>query len=147
MRDPNVICGIRLRFDDGRKKAVRGSREGLIVPNQPERGGVLCIAEGPTDTAALLSIGLWAIGRPSCNGAVEATKRYIEAHVPSRVVIIADHDEPGRLGAIRLAIEIGTREIYQPPVGVKDAREWVRQGATRRDVIGVPTAAADLRAW
>lgn len=59
-----VLTGIRLRLADGRKLSVRGGPEGLFVPadlGQPER---LLIAEGPTDTASLLDLGLAAVGRP-----------------------------------------------------------------------------------
>src|SRR6185295_4140079 len=62
--DRNVI-GIRLRNDAGHKWAVKGSKQGLFSPSYPaSQTGFIC--EGPTDTAAALSIGLWAIGRPSC---------------------------------------------------------------------------------
>ena len=65
MRDGyNNIVGIRLRSAQG-KFAVRGSRQGIFtasVAPQP----VLFVCEGPTDTAAALNLGLFAVGRPNC---------------------------------------------------------------------------------
>ena len=68
MRDglENII-GIRTRSDDGEKKAIWLSSAGIFTPKQPS-SPPLFICEGPTDTAAMLSIGAWAIGRPSCQG-------------------------------------------------------------------------------
>jgi hypothetical protein len=60
------------------------------------------------------------------------------------MAIIADSDAPGQRGARSLAARLvgyvrnGVR-IVTPPA--KDAREWVRQGATRRDVLDAIEAA------
>jgi hypothetical protein len=62
------VQGIRLRFSNGRKLAVRGGREGLFVPSGLAATNQLLICEGPTDTAALLDLGFAAVGRPSCAG-------------------------------------------------------------------------------
>jgi len=48
------VVGIRLRFPDGRKLAVTGGREGLFIPTDLTYRELLLVAEGPTDTAALL---------------------------------------------------------------------------------------------
>ena len=65
--DGNVV-GIRLRcMKTGRKWSVKGGTSGVFLPvGLPKETKRLFIAEGPTDTAAMLSIGFNCIGRPSC---------------------------------------------------------------------------------
>lgn len=129
------VIGIRRRFTDGGKRARRGSRNGLFIPTGLAGAGRLFIAEGATDTAALLDLGLEAVGRPSCTGGTAHMTDYTRRR---HVVIVADRDEPGRAGAIRLATALerscSTVAVILPPPGIKDAREWVRAGATRADV-------------
>lgn len=140
--------GIRLRANDGKKWAVRGSREGIFVPAGISARGTLYIVEGPTDTAALTSIKIDAIGRPSCQGAVGFTVDFLHLAHKRDVVILADRDKPhtrpdgaawypGREGAEALAKSIqphcrSLKLIY--PAAGKDARAWVRSGATREVV-------------
>lgn len=137
------IRGIRLRSKNGRKWAVRGSRQGLFIPkgisSWPD---LLLICEGPTDTAAMIDLGFDAIGRPSCSGGVGLVMGVIVPEhqaVPREVAIVADDDGPGWRGAWRLAGQavsyVPLVRVISPPEGVKDAREWKRQGATRDDVM------------
>ena len=132
------VLGIRLRFPDGRKLAVTGGREGLFIPDGLDYSGPLILAEGPTDCAALLDLGLTAIGRPSCSGAVRHCIELVRAHWPVDVVVMADGDEPGQRGAESLAstLLIVARSVcvIQPPAGTKDMRIWKQAGATRADV-------------
>ena len=66
MRDGyGEILGIRLRSESGQKWAVTGSRQGIFLPISRLESTVW-ICEGPTDTAAALTLGLSALGRPSC---------------------------------------------------------------------------------
>jgi hypothetical protein len=137
------VLGIRLRGLDGRKWAVRGGHEGLFLPSvwdadpEPRR---LLIVEGPTDVAALLDMGfLGVVGRPSCEGGVRLLKELVRQRLRVRdVAIVADADAPGRAGAQRLAgVLIGAGQavrVIDPPVGVKDARDWLRAGGTKADV-------------
>ncbi len=64
------VLGIRLRLSNGKKISVKGGHEGLFIPEGIDAHGLLLIAEGPTDTAALLDLGFSAVGRPSCSGGV-----------------------------------------------------------------------------
>jgi hypothetical protein len=141
------ICGIRFRRDDGIKFSVRGGRNGIFVgqlPDGPAFPGVLIIVEGATDTAAMLSIGIEACGRPSCSGGSDAIIKFCSPDRWERVAIVADADEPGQRGARSLAARLvgyvpdGVR-IVTPPT--KDVRDWVRQGATRDDVLAAIDAA------
>ena len=125
------IIGIRRRLPSGKKLSVRGGHEGVFLPGDPFRhGGYVFLTEGPTDTAALLDIGLDAIGRPSCMGG----RGIVKAITGRRdVAVVADHDGPGWRGAVILA-----GELARPGRLVKvivalwggDAREWVQRGAT-----------------
>jgi hypothetical protein len=139
------VLGIRLRTSDGRKFAIKGSHDGMFVPEGLDGSKLLLIAEGPTDTAALLDLRFDAVGRPSCRGGtallVELTRRWC----PEEIVIVSDRDEPKRDGtrpgqdgaqalATRLAIYCRSLRIIYPPDGVKDARAWKRSGATREEV-------------
>jgi len=133
MRNGNgEIIGIRLRNDEGHKWAVKGSKQGLFCSSYPasETGFV---TEGPTDTAAAISIGLWAVGRPSCLGGTEHLKTLFRNKGVRRAVLLADNDQPGIQGAERLASEIGlpTALLVLP---AKDVREFVQMGGTRQMV-------------
>ena len=139
MRTPNrSVCGIRLRYPNGRKLSVQGGREGLFLPDpatdEPEPGP-LYVCEGPTDTAALLTLGLDAIGRPSCRGAVRLTSDVSKGR---DIVVFADGDAPGQSGAkalvCTLALYCQSVRLIRPPDGAKDVRQWVQRGATRADV-------------
>ena len=50
------VWGIRIRRPDGAKFSIKGGKEGLFIPEE-FGGDRLLIAEGPTDTAALLDLG------------------------------------------------------------------------------------------
>jgi hypothetical protein len=130
------VCGIRLRTEAAAKFAVRGSKEGLFIPDGLDDPAVLLIAEGPTDVAALLGLGFPAVGRPSCRG---GTGHLVTRLRPVDVVIVADRDEPGQEGALALVqllvIHVRRIRLVTPPPGIKDARAWVRAGATRGDLV------------
>lgn len=108
-------------------------------------GGRLLVCEGPTDTAALLDLGLSAVGRPSCSGGVKLLVELVKQRRPAEVVIVADGDAPGQRGAGNQAAVLvaycAAVRIIAPPVGIKDAREWKRRGATAADVAAVIDAA------
>jgi hypothetical protein len=142
--DNNVI-GIRLRNLDGDKWAITGSRQGIFQPEYWDGDSNICyLPEGPTDTAALLSLGLFAIGRPTCNGGNDMIKEALRRLQIFRVVIVSDNDEikatgkrPGLEGAMKLKKELGLASvIWMPPSPCKDVREFVRNnGASARTQI------------
>lgn len=145
--DHNEIIGVRLRNIHGRKWAVAGSRAGLFIPAALTGKDPLLICEGPTDTAALLTLGFDALGRPSCTGGTD----YLIAGLRRRrraVVVVADRDGPGWQGAQQLAQQIArvTSSLkVLTPVGAKDAREWVRSGVTAAVVREIIASAAQWR--
>jgi 5S rRNA maturation endonuclease (ribonuclease M5) len=146
MRDAaGTVIGIRLRSAaTGQKFAVRGSRQGLFVPMRLGSGDFL-ITEGPTDCAAMLSLGFDSVGRPNCNGGLQLLTELVRVRHLSQVVVVADTDAPGQAGAERLAdvlVAYVPVRIVTPPA--KDAREWVLLGGTR-DAVQAAIAAAPLR--
>jgi phage/plasmid primase-like uncharacterized protein len=144
------VLGIRLRLADGKKLSVRGGNEGVFIPNDLElAGGQLLIAEGPTDTAALLDMGFQAAGRPSCSGGVKSMVELVSKLAVPEVVIVADGDEPGQRGAENLATALlayaTAVRIIIPPAGIKDARAWKLSGAAMADVQAVIDATPTRR--
>jgi hypothetical protein len=134
MRDGyGEIIGIRLRANDGRKWAVRGSRQGIFYNPQIQTCPKVFITEGPTDVAAGLTIGLPTIGRPSCQGGGDQIKTLLNRIGVRMAVIVADNDGPGTAGAIKLQSELGVKTcLWTPPA--KDLREFVRLGGTSQVV-------------
>lgn len=131
------LIGIRIRTVTGKKFAIRGSKQGLFLPDgwdeNPNKGLVIC--EGPTDTAAALDLGLDAIGRPSCMG---GTDLIVEAVGKRPVAIMADSDGPGMDGANRLAERLRgfNKQVRIVVPEYKDLRNWKINGATYDDVVG-----------
>jgi len=135
-RSGQRVIGIRLRNSSGQKWAIRGSRAGLFIPTDwPSiKPGVL-ICEGPTDTAALLSLGFNAVGRPSAMG----SHALIEEAVAGRpVCLVADTDSVGMDSANKLAEHLRRSgscpkvSILVPPA--KDVRDWVNSGISREEI-------------
>lgn len=135
--DRGEVIGVRLRCPrTGKKWALRGSRAGLFFdPTVLEHisTGRAWIAEGPTDTAALISLGLEAVGVPSTGCGAELLCALGRRMCVREWVLVADSDGPGRAGAERLAeslLVIAPVRIITPG-DVKDARAWVLSGADR----------------
>lgn len=123
------LTGIRLRTPCGNKFAVRGSHAGVFLPGcYPERLAIVC--EGPTDTAAALSLGFYAVGRPSCSGGVPHIITAFRRFGVTSAVIIADNDIHGARGGTMLQQQLRIRSalIVLP---AKDLREFVHMGGTR----------------
>jgi hypothetical protein len=129
MRDGygNVV-GIRLRNQHG-KFAVRGSRQGIFLMDRVAQE-TLFVCEGPTDTAAAVQLGLFAVGRPNCCCGGSEIRIFARRHECQRVVMISDNDKPGLDGARKVGAELKLPfAIYVPPA--KDLREFVQLGGTR----------------
>jgi 5S rRNA maturation endonuclease (ribonuclease M5) len=131
MRDhTGKIIGIRFRNTAGEKRAMMGTHSGLFIPEYLAIEGPLFICEGPTDTAALLSMSIPAIGRPSCQGCIEFVTQYLERKKVRRVVLVSDADEPGHRGMGKLQEKINVPScIWIPPA--KDVRAFLKAGGTR----------------
>lgn len=87
------IIGIRIRDESGKKWALRGSRNGLFIPLLGLTSE-LYIVEGPTDTAAALTLGKYALGRPNNSACVELIVEFVNTHPQiRRVIIVSDNDQ------------------------------------------------------
>ena len=136
-RQGKRVIGLRFQCLLGKKWALKGSKMGLFIPVDVgyADGRPLYVCEGASDTAALLDLGLTAIGRPSCLTGTRLIKEFSEGY--KKIVIFADNDEVGIDGAKKLlsvlrAPGVDVRAISAP--NAKDAREWISGGATRMDV-------------
>ena len=142
MRDGSgAVVGVRLRNHEGRKWAVTGSREGLFFDPAIAECRDLVVCEGPTDCAAARTLGLQAVGRPSCAGAVAELAALARRLRVRSVTIVADHDAPKRRpdgsvwnpgidGAFAMGRALKRMwRVVVPPA--KDVRAWVCGGATR----------------
>lgn len=142
-----TVCGIRIRTVSGEKFSERGGKEGLFVPSVLTGTDPLVIAEGPTDTAALLDLGFDAVGRPSCRGGVRLLADLVRPGAWKRHVVFADADGPGLEGALALARALAALStdvrVIVPPA--KDARAWKVAGATRENVLALIDAAPPIR--
>ena len=122
------VLGIRLRSATG-KYAVRGSKQGIFLADVPPQK-TLFVCEGPTDTAAAIELGLFAVGRPNCCCGGPEIRIYAQRLAVTRVVVVADNDKPGLDGARKVGGELKLPfAIYVPPA--KDLREFVGLGGTR----------------
>ena len=145
------------RPDGKNKMSVVGSRNGLFVPagydvpripaelSDDADPLLLLTPEGPTDCCAAFDLGFRAIGRPSASGGAPMLRELLAAGARQEVVVVADNDDakylpdgtprwPGIEGAVALCHEIlpvcGSLRFLLPPKGVKDVRQWVRDGCT-----------------
>ncbi|MGP1346259.1 MAG: AAA family ATPase [Phycisphaerales bacterium] len=135
------IVGIATRGPDGRKGAQPGSSRGLIIPNGhlPDGAGEmeddpLFVAEGASDCAALLSVGLDAVGVPMAGACADQLAELVHGR---HVALVRDSDGAGHRGAGKLARALVGRaasvRVIDPPLDAKDARDSVLAHAQRRD--------------
>lgn len=132
-----TVVGIVRRYRDGAKKTMRHSSHGLYYAQPIMRmrlGPVFCV-EGGSDTAALLSVGVNVVGRPSNLGGVEQLAelaRTVSRY--ARWIVVGERDEkpdgkwPGKQGAITTVERLSERlkrrvDWIMPPA--KDVRAWL----------------------
>lgn len=149
MRDSDrKIIGLRFRAKNGRKWSLTGAQSGIFIPNLKYKGTQLFVTEGPTDCAALLTAGIYAIGRASCLGQEKTLAEYVSKIGTSEIVIVADDDTPGLDGAIKLREVLSAQchaIIRKPPH--KDVRESLQKiGAEKlREFFNTPIKLEDTK--
>ncbi|MEQ8788448.1 MAG: AAA family ATPase [Pirellulaceae bacterium] len=140
------IVGINTRRSDGTQRAIWTSGRGLYLPRGwHERRGPIFVVEGASDTAALVTMDLAAIGRPNVNAKVDYLIKALAAVSTDREIIIlgeidpkSDGRWPGRDGAEKVAEQVADalqREIRWtlPPAGSKDVRAWLKAKRAKED--------------
>jgi AAA domain len=137
----NVI-GLMRRYGDGHKKTVAGSRRGLTIPEEWNRGtGPVLIVEGASDVVTLSWLGLCVVGRPSNSGGAEELAILLANAADREIVVLGEWDAkpngqwPGRDGALQVARKLrkALRRAVAwalPPDGAKDARAWFHRHET-----------------
>lgn len=131
-----TIVGLNRRYLDGSKKIMYGGSHGLYVAEFWDKGGSLFLPEGFSDTAALGSMGLSAIGRPSNMAGVEQLTEMLRGVPASRlIVVLAEYDpnpegkwpglEGAKLTAAKLSKALDRPVCWAlPPDKAKDTRKW-----------------------
>jgi hypothetical protein len=130
-----TIIGFSLRAPDGRKGFFRGMRRGVTVPvGFADMPDPVFVVEGASDVAALLTVGLTAVGRPSNTGGADILIKLLAGR---EVIVLGERDmkgdgaTPGLTGAKTLARKAadawGNPIVWALPLdGLKDSRAWVR---------------------
>lgn len=123
------MVGIRLRAQSGKKFSVTGSHQGLFIPKDGW-DQMLMLTEGPTDCAAAIDLGYWAIGRPSCSGGANEVITFVKQRKVRRAVIVSDNDSPGVLGSAELQRRLPCSSCILV-LPAKDVRAFVGLGGTK----------------
>ncbi len=118
-------------FDEERAGRLTGAASSTN-PLAPSRFPVF-VVEGATDTAALVSLGLVAVGRPSATGGFTTLASLLRARPD--VVVVGENDEktdgswPGKFGAektLKALESVCPRlRVVFPPADFKDVRQWI----------------------
>lgn len=143
------ITGFRLRSPSGFKWTLAGTENGIFLPYPILQHHTLLVCEGPTDLAAALELGYLAIGRPNCTSLKEETKKLIVRLAPEHVIIVADGDGPGIVGAEQfqdyLAPNIQARVIV--PMLHNDLREFVASDTPNNSLLDTAVFNKDSPYW
>jgi len=150
------VSGICRRFQDGDKKMMHGHKHGLYFSDNWLQGvGPVLIVEGVSDTAAAITKGLAAIGRPSAIVPRDVLPELVELlkRVPKDrgIIVVGENDQdlqhddtrwPGKEGAERTAKQLtealGRPILWAlPPATTKDLRSWLKANpeATGHDFV------------
>jgi hypothetical protein len=131
----NEICGILRRYHDDQKFVIKGGKRGLTLPaGWREKQSELFVCEGQSDTAAALSTGYRAIGRPGKAAGLKDLVHVLR-DVREEITVVVDNDRDQPAGqetrflahlANSLQKPIGR---YQPPREFKDLRDYLTHGS------------------
>ena len=157
--------GIIRRYANGSKKHMRGGKAGLYLATGKPLADVdqtLFLPEGGSDVAALLTVGLSAVGRPSNVGGFEMLATLLSGYRGAIVVLGENDRKPSRVGtmpqcpsncagcawcwpgkfgayvtAAKLTEALNRRVHWRLIDGAKDVRAWVNTNysATSSDFI------------
>ncbi|MSR59742.1 MAG: hypothetical protein EXS05_19220 [Planctomycetaceae bacterium] len=133
------VVGISTRDRQGQKKRITGSKSGLTFASDWREGtGPIFLVEGASDTAALKTIGLAVVGRPSnLAGVGQLTDLLFDIATDREIIVGGERDQkpngswPGREGAISVSTQLAealdrTIGWALPPDDAKDSRAWLQ---------------------
>lgn len=145
-----VVVGIVRRYRDGAKKMIRWSSHGLYYADGFLRmtNGPVFMPEGGSDTAAMLSLGLNVIGRPSNLGGVDQLAELAATiHKRNRLVVMAERDEKPR-GEHPSCPKYcrGCLRCWPGLIGAKETAKRLEERLKRKVFWTLPEA-KDVRAW
>jgi len=94
------VTGIKRRYANGSQKHMVGAKPGLSMAREWMLApGPVFLPEGGSDVAALLTLGLCAVGRPSNTGGVEVLIRLLRDLRHKPIVVLGENDrKPDRIG-------------------------------------------------
>ena len=137
------VVGIIRRYEDGAKYTYKGTsnRGCFYARDWAQADGPIFVVEGGSDTAKLYTLGLAAVGRPSCQGGAEIVSVLLKRQYQRACVVVAEADRkpckdqgcrgcrlcwPGLAGAKdcsqRLTELVGYPVPWILPPGGKDVR-------------------------
>jgi hypothetical protein len=152
-----ALVGFAFRTIDGAKGAAAGSigsRRGLVIPSDfDESKGCILVVEGASDVAALHSLGLRAVGRPSNTGGADFLARLLKDYPD--FIVLGENDKkpdgrfPGHEGMTSVSRALANAlgrpvRAALPPQASKDVRQWLQ--ARRREGLDLADRDACARA-
>ncbi len=135
------VVGIRTRQykDSHSKHCVTDSHMGLFIPEGVTRANVQMICEGESDTAAGVTLGFAAIGRPGQSACQEEVVRFMRHKLSACPCVVADNSKDSENWAGMLAaalVEAGipcrllrVRDPYE------DLRDWLTKSLTTAQLV------------
>lgn len=135
------IIGIQRRYVDGQKRMVKGSRLGIFMSSSVlqavrrlKNDFVLLITEGFSDAAVATHFGFYTIGRISATSSTEVITKFIAKYSIPNIILIADNDGAGIVGAEKLVKKLNL-SLTNPPGSIimypetesKDLRDMYEQ--------------------
>jgi hypothetical protein len=144
--------GIVRRYSSGEKKMIFGGSHGLYVtPSWWTTQGPVYLPEGGNDTAALLSMGHCAVGRPSNLGGVNLLLGWFsEPDYRRQLIVLAERDEkPDRRGRLKQcpANCKGCPNCWPGLYGAKKTAEALRAAGLPDVCWRFAGEAKDVREW
>ena len=149
------VIGVLRRFENNDKRTWPNSDRGLTFADDWfAADGPLFLVEGPTDTSALLSLGLCSVGRPSNVGGLNLlVNLLLDFPLARDVIVIGENDrksheqlKPGVKARHRIDCE-GCSVCWPGKFGAEStARQLAEQLQRRIHVMYPPVGSKDVRA-
>ena len=120
-----------LHILDQKQNQSKIQRTGFLLPASKHP---ILVVEGASDVLAAMDLGFVAIGRPSAEGGMGILSK-MPLH-KKEVWVIGENDAgAGQSGMLQTFATIQTItqtvQMFSPPEGIKDLRDWVQHGLTQ----------------